>query len=201
MTGRQARSAETRARIIAAARQLFARDGFEHTTTRAIAKAAHIAHGTLFRYAPTKEDVVEMVFASAIGDALDDVLAKRPPAPHEASFVDVALRAYDAFFDVYGADPALARVLVKELPFLEGDAGLRQHLLTARLFESLVADLERRQEAGLVDVDAVPFVVATHSFALYFAALVGWLTGQLDREGARHFLVASHLTLVKGLQP
>ena len=50
--GRRARKKrEKAARIRTAARELFARHGYDETTTRSIAEAAEIATGTLFLYA------------------------------------------------------------------------------------------------------------------------------------------------------
>lgn len=56
----------TRERILAVAQKLFRADGFEQTTTRAIATEAEIASGTLFNYFPTKEAIVLTLVAEAI---------------------------------------------------------------------------------------------------------------------------------------
>ncbi len=58
--------AETRERILEAARELFASRGFEVTTTREIAEAAGIAAGTLFNYFPTKEAIVACLANRAV---------------------------------------------------------------------------------------------------------------------------------------
>src|SRR5215213_8057669 len=50
---------ETRKRILKVSQKQFARQGFEQTTTRDIARDANIAIGTLFNYFPTKESIVE----------------------------------------------------------------------------------------------------------------------------------------------
>ena len=56
--GRRARKkATTKARIVAIALELFQTKGFEATTTRAIARRAGIAEGTVFNYFRTKEDI------------------------------------------------------------------------------------------------------------------------------------------------
>jgi|ERR1051326_2278265 AcrR family transcriptional regulator len=56
--GRRALNKETtKARIVAAALALFQIKGFEATTTKAIARKARIAEGTVFNYFPTKEDI------------------------------------------------------------------------------------------------------------------------------------------------
>jgi TetR/AcrR family transcriptional regulator, cholesterol catabolism regulator len=190
------KAARTHARILAAGRRLFARDGFAMTTTRAIAAEAGVAHGTLFRYAPTKEDLVEQLFSASIGAALTRAGTTAPAGP----FVDVALHFYGAFFDVYGEDERLACVLVRELPFLQGDARERERQRTFELLAHLVTTITREQGDGTIAEDIVPMVAATSSFSLYFGALVAWLSGQLDRDGAWSMLTAQHALLARGLR-
>ena len=61
--------AETRRRILKAARDRFAKVGFEAATTREIAAAAGIAVGTLFNYFPSKEAIVMAMVAEALSKA------------------------------------------------------------------------------------------------------------------------------------
>ncbi len=63
------RAARTRARLQAAALDLFVRQGFEETTVEQIAAAAGVSHMTFFRYFPTKESV-------AVEDPYDPLLAE-----------------------------------------------------------------------------------------------------------------------------
>ncbi|HXF68953.1 MAG TPA: helix-turn-helix domain-containing protein [Thermoflexus sp.] len=51
-----------RAQILEAAARVFARYGFRGSTTRAIAQAAGVAEGTLFRYFPTKRHLLLALF-------------------------------------------------------------------------------------------------------------------------------------------
>ena len=76
--GRRAvRKETTRARIVAAALGLFQVKGFDATTTKAIARKARVAEGTVFNYFPTKEDIalhfleqeVDQAMASVRGNA------------------------------------------------------------------------------------------------------------------------------------
>jgi len=61
--------AETRRRILKAARGRFAKVGFEAATTREIAEASGIAAGTLFNYFPSKEAIVMAMAAEALDKA------------------------------------------------------------------------------------------------------------------------------------
>lgn len=51
---REQGKAERRARIVAVATELFAERGYDHVTTREVAKAAEVGMGTLFRHAGSK---------------------------------------------------------------------------------------------------------------------------------------------------
>src|SRR5438876_7200005 len=56
--GRRAAAKQaTRERITGAALRLFESKGFDATTTKAIARRARVAEGTVFNYFPTKEDI------------------------------------------------------------------------------------------------------------------------------------------------
>jgi AcrR family transcriptional regulator len=60
--GRRERNKQAkRTRILAEAGRLFAEHGYAGTTTSAVAEAADVSHGTLFRYAPSKAALMLMV--------------------------------------------------------------------------------------------------------------------------------------------
>src|SRR5207247_1426252 len=79
--------AETRERILEAATRLFAKTGWEETTTRAIATSARIATGTLFNYFESKEAIV----AALISDALDSAREERRGRHREDESLEEAL--------------------------------------------------------------------------------------------------------------
>ena len=68
--------AETRQRILDAARQLFAASGYEASTTRGIADAAGIANGTLFNYFANKEAILASLVAE-VAAGIDTDLENR----------------------------------------------------------------------------------------------------------------------------
>jgi AcrR family transcriptional regulator len=93
-------AAERRARILASATPVFARRGFEGTTTRDLARAAGVSEPILYRHFPSKEALFDAVFDAAearilreleeagggaegpsrldaIAQALDGILARR----------------------------------------------------------------------------------------------------------------------------
>src|SRR5208337_5681438 len=84
-------------RIKRAARKLFARKGFEATTTREIAAAADIGAGTLFLYAGTKEDLLVLIFREEIGRIVNRAFATMPTRP----ILDQALHLFGAMIALH----------------------------------------------------------------------------------------------------
>jgi AcrR family transcriptional regulator len=73
-TGRRMRNkAAIESRIVAAALELFQSKGFEATTTKAIARKAGIAEGTVFNYFRTKEDIALHFFEREVDHAIETV--------------------------------------------------------------------------------------------------------------------------------
>src|SRR5437660_11489444 len=69
--GRRAQSKqEIRERIVQAALTLFQTKGFDATTTRAIARKAGIAEGTVFNYFKTKDDIALYFFEQEVDQAI-----------------------------------------------------------------------------------------------------------------------------------
>jgi AcrR family transcriptional regulator len=72
--GRRALKKEsTKSRIVAAALTLFRSKGFDATTTKAIARKARIAEGTVFNYFPTKEDIALHFLEQEVDHAMASV--------------------------------------------------------------------------------------------------------------------------------
>jgi AcrR family transcriptional regulator len=75
---RAARVAETEERILAAAHELFVRDGYAATTLSAVADAARVAHRTVYVRFRTKAELLKRVVdVAVVGDAQDIDLHSR----------------------------------------------------------------------------------------------------------------------------
>jgi AcrR family transcriptional regulator len=68
--------AETQTRILKAARKLFARRGYDGTTTRDLAQEAGVAEGTLFRHFETKKAILVAVATQGWIEILTDLLTE-----------------------------------------------------------------------------------------------------------------------------
>ena len=82
-TGRRAQNKQAiRKRIVKSALNLFQTRGFDGTTTRAIAKKAGIAEGTVFNYFKSKEDIALYFFEQEVGHAV--AVVRDNPRLHKA---------------------------------------------------------------------------------------------------------------------
>jgi AcrR family transcriptional regulator len=113
---RSAKKAATRARIRAAALELFHRDGYDATTVEQIAAAAGVTHTTFFRYFPTKEAV-------ALSDNYDPLIAQllraRPASESVAEKVSAALlEGITSVYDEYRDELLEQMRLVQSVPAL-----------------------------------------------------------------------------------
>ncbi|WP_447977880.1 TetR/AcrR family transcriptional regulator [Candidatus Nitrospira bockiana] len=106
--GRLARQ-EREAHIISAAAALFAANGFKGTTTREIARTAHISEALLFKYFPTKRALYAAILAekapiSELLEVVDEAAKKRD---------DIRVFTLIANYRIHrGSDPTLMRLLL-----------------------------------------------------------------------------------------
>jgi len=76
-TRRERGKAQKREQIFEAARTLFQAHDFDEVTTQQIADTADVAVGTLFRYVPSKDELLLMVGNEMIGTRLREDMAER----------------------------------------------------------------------------------------------------------------------------
>jgi AcrR family transcriptional regulator len=103
---------QRRKRIVQAAAALASRGGVEAMQMRTVAERAGVALGTLYRYFPSKMDLVVAVVAEEI-DLLETSIDRRPPSATTPSgrAVDVLMRATRGLM----REPELADALIRSL--------------------------------------------------------------------------------------
>lgn len=76
MATQEQRRAETRARLIAAAREVFVDNGFENAATDAILDQAQVSKGALYHHFDSKLDIFAAVFATVSAEAVNTARAR-----------------------------------------------------------------------------------------------------------------------------
>lgn len=173
MTLRDRQKAQTRALVLEAAAALFAEQGYEATTTRAVAERAGVAAGTVFAHFADKAALGGALLYEHVEAALDRAFATLPPGDVVTRLVHVATTLYAA----YDARPDLSRALLQAALFrADADGPLGEQL---RAFEAWAGgEIAHAVERG--EMPPVPLPVAFAAFfTQYFGLLLGGLRGEI----------------------
>jgi TetR/AcrR family fatty acid metabolism transcriptional regulator len=183
LTERSNGAEDKRRLILEAAVRVFARKGFHTCRVGDIAEEAGVAHGLLYHYFRSKDEVLECIFKETWSDILAAArMVEETPEPARerlAGIAKILLRAWRR-------DPDLVRVVVREIvrsPELQQRIGEIREAFTA--IERIIV---RGQQEGefRTDLDA-----RLASFVFYGALeeiLTGWVLGTLadgDEQIAR----------------
>jgi len=170
---REKKKLETRARIRAAAAELFTRHGYGAATMRQIAGRAHVGLGTLFNYAADKRDLVFLIFNEELNAITDVALA----APRPGQALEAQLAAvFAVHYRWLAAKPALARILLQELTFYSsGKQAATFHGIRRRLIDGIEALVRRAQERKQIASAEESDLIARHIFFTYSASLRWWI--------------------------
>ena len=183
MTDRSTSQEEKRRLILAASVRVFARKGYHASRVGDIAEEAGIAHGLLYHYFASKEEVLETVFRENWSDLLAAFRrveeSDAPPLEQLEGIVKLLLRSWRN-------DPDLVRVMVREVarsPHLQSQVeGIREG------FTIIQRVIERGQDDGSLRAGIDPRLASWIFYGGLEEVLTGWVLGQLpdgDDEVAR----------------
>ncbi|MFD0899006.1 TetR/AcrR family transcriptional regulator [Actinomadura sediminis] len=164
---RERKKARTRALIQATALRLFREHGYEATTVEQIARAAEVAHTTVFRYFPTKED---LVVSDDYDPVLFEALRAQPPDVPPLRALRAAMRV--TLEALSPADLAAARdraVLILDVPALRG-ASFGNVLATMRALGDVLAE-----RTGRAPDDVAVRTLTGAIFGVFLELMVRWV--------------------------
>ncbi|GGU93361.1 hypothetical protein GCM10010182_06110 [Actinomadura cremea] len=164
---RERKKARTRALIQATALRLFREHGYEATTVEQIARAAEVAHTTVFRYFPAKED---LVVSDDYDPVLFEALRARPADVPPVRALREAMRA--TLGAIPREDLAAARdraVLVLDVPALRG-ASFGNVLATMRTLGDVLAE-----RTGRAPDDVAVRTLTGAVFGVFLELMVRWV--------------------------
>jgi TetR/AcrR family fatty acid metabolism transcriptional regulator len=179
---RQAGSEEKRRVIIDAAVRVFARDGYHTSRVSDIAEEAGIAHGLLYHYFSSKEEVLATLFRENWGELLgrlERVEQSEEPADEKLrGIAKILLRSWRN-------DPDLVRVMVREVA---RSSHLQEQVDEIRAgFATIQRVIEQGQRDGLFRRDLDSRLASWVFYGGLEEILTGWVMGQLpdgDKEVA-----------------
>jgi AcrR family transcriptional regulator len=174
LTDRSIASEEKRRLILDAAVHVFARKGYHTCRVGDIAEAAGVAHGLLYHYFSSKEELLETVFRETWSELLEAMTRVEASDEHARE----QLRQVAAIFlRSWRRDPDLVRVLVREI-------GRSQTLPTkvdeiGAVFGAIERIVVRGQALGDFRDDVDARLVAWIFYGAIEEILTGWVMGRL----------------------
>jgi len=180
---------EKRRVILDAAVRVFARKGFHTSRVGDIAEEAGVAHGLLYHYFSSKDEVLETIFRenwAILLERIDAVEQSDEPAREQLRHVAaIVLRTWRH-------QPDVVRVLVREIartPELPQKIG--EFVKPIQAIERII---ERGRQAGEFRSDLDPRMAATVFYGGIDEVLTGWVLGQLPDGDVE--MAAAESTLV-----
>jgi len=182
--GPSPQGAAARARLYATAIRMIGQRGYDATTLREIAKAAHVSVGLLYRYFPSKQAVIVALYEELSRDFARQAAAMKP-----GRWRDRFLFALGTSLRVLQPHRTTLRALIPVLigdpedgVFAEGTAFSRVRV--QQVFEDAVA--------GAADAPTAPMAAALGRllYLVHLAVLLWWLLDKTPQQRATHALVS-----------
>jgi TetR/AcrR family transcriptional regulator, fatty acid metabolism regulator protein len=171
------RTADRRRELLDAASRVFARKGFRQSRVGDIAEEAGVAHGLLYHYFRSKDEVLETIFREMWGSLVVDTqrIEDSGTPLHEQ------LRRFSRIYlGSWLVAPDSIRVLVREIG-RSPEVGERVDEIRA-VFLALARMIRAAQERGEVRPDCEPALAAWVVYGALEEILTGWVLGQLPGE-------------------
>jgi TetR/AcrR family transcriptional regulator, fatty acid metabolism regulator protein len=174
LTDRSIASEDKRTRILDAAIRVFAEHGYHEARVGDIAEDAGVAHGLLYHYFASKDDVLRTIFVENWGQLIARFraveVANEPAGEKLEGIAKILLRTWRN-------DPALVTVMVREVA--------RSHQLQDRVdevreaFAIVQRIVEEGQAAGAFRRDVDARLASWLFYGGLEEVLTGWVLGQL----------------------
>jgi AcrR family transcriptional regulator len=174
LTDRSIAQADKRQRILQAAIRVFAENGYHGARVGDIAEDAGVAHGLLYHYFASKEDVLRTIFAENWGQLIERFRAvetsHEPAAQKLEGIAKILLRTWRN-------DPALVTVMVREVARSQH---LQDQVLEVReAFAILERVIGEGQATGEFRRDVDPRFASWIVYGGLEEVLTGWVLGGL----------------------
>ena len=178
LTDRSIAQEEKRRLILDAAVRVFARAGYHTSRVSDIAEEAGIAHGLLYHYFSSKEEVLATIFREnwrELLEAFHRIEASPEPADEQLrGIAKILLRSWRN-------DPDLVRVMVREVarsPHLQAQVDeIREGFLTIQRI------IEHGQAQGIFRAELDARLASWIFYGGLEEVLTGWVLGQLPDSG------------------
>lgn len=194
---RKGAAPEKRERILKAAIEVFAKNGFYATRVSEIAKAAGVADGTIYLYFKNKDDVLITIFEEGIRRLLAIL---RDVADSEEPFERQVSRIIELQLGLLEDQRELAEVITVNLR--QSSSLLKQYAapLFMEYIDVIAGVVREGQRQGAFREDLNPRVVARSLFGALDAILLTWALGDADPVSLRRASTHCASLFLEGLR-
>ena len=169
--------ADRRQELLDAAVQVFARKGFRAARVGDIAEQAGVAHGLLYHYFRSKDEVLETIFR----DTWQLLVAETERIQESGVPLPEQLRRFARIYlGSWLATPELIGVLVREIARSPQVGETVDEI--GGVFRALARMIEVARDRGEVRADCDSTLAAWAVYGALEEILTGWVLGQLPRE-------------------
>jgi AcrR family transcriptional regulator len=193
----RANAAEEKRRLILdAAARVFARSGFHTSRVGDIAEEAGVAHGLLYHYFSSKDEVLETIFREHWSSVLERVHG----AERAEGGAEERLRAITrALFSSWLLEPDVVRVVIREIA---RTAEVEEHVgELVKPIGAIRRVIERGQQDGELRSDLDPDLAAIVFYGGIDEMISGWVLGRVPGDEATVAAAERHVveTFCSGL--
>ena len=191
---------QRRDEIIAAAKKVFARNGFHDTTIADISKEAELAYGSVYWYFDSKDDLFRQLIAVEEYGLRTHVAVALAKSGTQFGFAEAPFRAsLRATFEFFDANPATAKLLFRDAYALDSRFDKQLGGVYERFIDDIASLIAAAQHRG--DVVAAP----PRLVAYMLTALIGQMAHRrLSTDDGISAAEAADLVValvIKGLRP
>ena len=188
----EAHKAERKARIIAAARELVTKHGYDGLTMRDLAAAANVSVPTLYNLFGSKDAILAAELARTAG-----VISARIQQ-QSAGFFARGMAAFEAGMDLIEEQPAFFRAVMHMFLTSPESQPIRRRSEEGYI-AIMASNLIAAQKAGQLLDWIDPVVVARHMYGLYVSCFLAWAGDELDLPSFRAAALSGICHLLLGV--
>lgn len=156
---RSRKGAETRARLLAAAKEIFEESGFLDARISDIAERAGLSHGSFYHYFDSKDEIFREV-AEAVEDRLSAPLGSVILDPDSDATPEQRIRAaMKLHMDSYRQEARIMGV-IEQVSRYDEQMRLARYKRQRHYSEQVEESIRRLQRRGLVDADLDPVIAS-----------------------------------------
>jgi len=163
---------EKRKKILDAATKVFARVGFSNTRIQDVAQEAGIAHGTVYLYFKSKDDLFISIFQESLGELIDYISSE---VQKKDSAEDKLRRMISLQLDVIEENPDLTKLILIEFP-RTGNFLTDRNIDVLSNYIDVIGDVLRNGiEEGIFSTNVKPDIIATMIYAAMQGIATRWI--------------------------